>query len=241
MGFAIRRYQVIDSTNTHAKALAAEGLRNLCVTALRQTGGRGRMGRQFFSPEGSGLYVSLLVSPSVKGEDGALLTTFAAVAVAEVLEEMTGAKAQIKWVNDVYLNGKKVCGILTEGSVNYTTGEYDYAVIGIGINLHDMHFPAELASIASDVETETGVRLDGETVLQALLARFEDMDGQIAEGSFMDGYRARCFVIGKDVTVFRGTETYPAKVLDVNQRGELLILRDGEPITLQSGEVSVRL
>ena len=241
MGFAIRRYQVIDSTNTHAKALAAAGERNLCVTALRQTGGRGRMGRQFFSPEGSGLYFSLLVSPCVKGGDGALLTTFAAVAVAEVLEEMTGAKAQIKWVNDVYLQGKKVCGILTEGSANYTTGEYEYAVIGIGINLHDMHFPAELASIASDVETETGVRLDRESVLQALLAKFEGMDEQIAEGSFMDGYRARCFVIGKDVTVFRGTETYPAKVLDVNARGELLISVEGETKTLQSGEVSVRI
>ena len=241
MGFAIRRYQVIDSTNTHAKALAAEGLRNLCVTALRQTGGRGRMGRQFFSPEGSGLYFSLLVSPCVKGEDGALLTTFAAVAVAEVLEEMTGAKAQIKWVNDVYLQGKKVCGILTEGAVDYTGGNFAYAVIGIGINLHDMHFPAELASIASDVETETGVRLDRESVLQALLAKFEGMDEQIAEGSFMDGYRARCFVIGKDVTVFRGTETYPAKVLDVNARGELLISVEGETKTLQSGEVSVRL
>lgn len=241
MGFSIQRFDTIDSTNTHAKALAAAGKRNLCVTALRQTGGRGRMGRQFFSPEGSGLYFSLLVSPKVKGEDGALLTTFAAVAVAEVLEELTGVGADIKWVNDVYLNGKKVCGILTEGSVNYTTGEYEYAVIGIGINLHDMQFPPELSAIASDVETETGISLDRETVLQVLLAKFESMDKRIAEGFFMESYRARCFVIGKNVTVFRGTETYPAKVLDVNARGELLISVEGETKTLQSGEVSVRI
>ncbi len=241
MGFSIERHSTIDSTNTYAKALASTGVRNLCIMALRQTGGRGRMGRQFFSPEGSGLYFSLLVSPTVKGEDGALLTTFAAVAVAEVLEELTGAKTDIKWVNDVYLGGKKVCGILTEGSVDYATGAYDYAVIGVGINLHDMHFPTELASIASDVETETGVRLDRETVLQALLTKFEGMDARIREGSFMNEYRARCYVIGKDVTVFRGTEQYPAKVLNVNNRGELVILQDGVEKILQSGEVSVRI
>ncbi len=199
------------------------------------------MGRQFFSPGGSGLYCSVLVSPTVKGEDGALLTTFAAVAVAEVLEELTGMRADIKWVNDVYLHGKKICGILTEGSVNYTTGVYDYAVIGMGINLGKTEFPQELASIASDVETETGMRLQTETVLQALLAKFEDVDKRIAEGSFMEAYRSRCMVIGKDVTVFRGTETYPAKVLDVNERGELLISVEGEIKTLSSGEVSIKV
>ena len=239
--FLLEKHTEIDSTNNRAKALALEGKRNLCVVADRQTGGRGRMGRQFFSPEGSGLYFSLLISPTVKGEDGALLTTFAAVAVAEVLEELTGKETAIKWVNDVYMNGKKICGILTEGSVDYETGRFAYAVIGIGINLGKTAFPEELAFIASDVERETGVSLSRDTVLQALLAKFERMEEALETGAFMETYRKKCFVLGKDVTVTRGNERFPAKALDVNARGELVVEADGRIMTLPSGEVSVRM
>ena len=239
--FTIEKHKEINSTNTRAKELAAAGKRNICVTADYQTGGRGRMGRQFFSPEGSGLYFSLLLSPSAKGEDGALLTTFAAVAVAEVLEELTGKETAIKWVNDVYMNGKKICGILTEGSVDYETGRFAYAVIGIGINLGKTAFPEELASIASDVERETGVSLSRDTVLQTLLAKFDRMEEALETGAFMETYRKKCFVLGKDVTVTRGNERFPAKALDVNARGELVVEANGQTMILPSGEVSVRM
>ena len=239
--FTIERHREIDSTNNRAKLLAAEGKRNICVVADRQTGGRGRMGRQFFSPEGSGLYFSLLISPTVKGEDSALLTTFAAVCVAETLEELTGVSAAIKWVNDVYMNGKKICGILTEGALNYENGTFDYAVIGIGINLGKTAFPEELASIASDVETETGVSLSRDTVLQALLTKFERMEEVLLTGAFMEAYRKKCFVLGREVTVLRGTERFATKVLDVNFRGELVVETEGNVNTLSSGEVSVRI
>lgn len=239
--FTIEKHKEINSTNTRAKELAAAGKRNICVTADYQTGGRGRMGRQFFSPEGSGLYFSLLISPTVKGEDGALLTTFAAVAVAEVLEELTGGETAIKWVNDVYMNGKKICGILTEGSVDYETGRFAYAVIGIGINLGKTAFPEELASIASDVERETGVSLSRDTVLQTLLAKFDRMEEALETGAFMETYRKKCFVLGREVTVLRGTERFAAKVLDVNFRGELVVEANGQTMILPSGEVSVRM
>ena len=239
--FTIERHREIDSTNNRAKLLAAEGKRNICVVADRQTGGRGRMGRQFFSPEGSGLYFSLVVTPTVKGEDSALLTTFAAVCVAETLEELTGVSAAIKWVNDVYMNGKKICGILTEGALNYENGTFDYAVIGIGINLGKTAFPEELASIASDVETETGVKLNKDLLLERLLERFAHMESALAQGDFMEAYRKRCFVLGKDVTVTRGSEIFAAKALDVNAKGELLVEAAGERMTLSSGEVSVRM
>lgn len=239
--FTIEKHKEINSTNTRAKELAAAGKRNICVTADYQTGGRGRMGRQFFSPKGSGLYFSLLISPTVKGEDGALLTTFAAVAVAEVLEELTGGETQIKWVNDVYMNGKKICGILTEGAVNYETGELEYAVIGVGINVGKTAFSEELSAIASDVERETGVSLSRDTVLQTLLAKFDRMEEALETGAFMETYRKKCFVLGREVTVLRGTERFAAKVLDVNFRGELVVETEGNVITLSSGEVSVRL
>ena len=239
--FTIERHREIDSTNNRAKLLAAEGKRNICVVADRQTGGRGRMGRQFFSPEGGGLYFSLVVTPTVKGEDSALLTTFAAVCVAETLAELTGVSAAIKWVNDVYMNGKKICGILTEGALNYENGTFDYAVIGIGINLGKSAFPEELASIASDVERETGVKLDKDLLLNRLLERFEHMEEALRSGDFMEAYRKKCFVLGREVTVLRGTERFAAKVLDVNFRGELVVEAEGNVITLSSGEVSVRI
>ena len=170
-----------------------------------------------------------------------MLTTFAAVAVAEVLEALTGKETAIKWVNDVYMNGKKICGILTEGSVDYETGKFAYAVIGIGINLGKTAFPEELASIASDVERETGVTLSRDSVLQALLAKFDRMEEALEIGSFMETYRKKCFVLGKDVTVTRGHERFPAKALDVNARGELVVEADGRIMTLPSGEVSVKM
>jgi BirA family biotin operon repressor/biotin-[acetyl-CoA-carboxylase] ligase len=239
--FTIEKHKEINSTNTRAKELAAAGKRNICVTADYQIGGRGRMVRQFFSPDGSGLYFSLLISPTVKGEDGALLTTFAAVAVAEVLEELTGKETAIKWVNDVYMNGKKICGILTEGSVDYETGCFAYAVIGIGINVGKTAFSEELSSIASDVERETGVKLDKDLLLNRLLERFEHMEEALRSGDFMEVYRKKCFVLGREVTVLRGTERFAAKVLDVNFRGELVVETEGNVITLSSGEVSVRI
>lgn len=239
--FTIERHGCIGSTNDRAKQLARDGKRNVCVIAERQTGGRGRMGRQFFSPEGAGLYVSLLLSPSVRGEDSALLTTYAAVAVAQTVEELTGAKTAVKWVNDVYLGGKKICGILTEGAIDFATGQFSYAVIGIGINVRRQNFPEELAAIASDIETETGVALDREQLLARLLERFEGSDGAISDKSFMQFYRSRCFVIGKTVDIYRGNERFSAEVLDVNDRGELVVRTNGTIQLLQSGELSVRV
>ena len=239
--FLLEKHTEIDSTNNRAKLLAAEGKRNICVVADRQTGGRGRMGRRFFSPAGSGLYFSLLISPMVKGEDGALLTTFAAVCVAEVLEKLTGQETAIKWVNDIYMNGKKICGILTEGSVDFATGAFRHAVIGIGINLGKTAFPEELASIASDVESETGVRLSRDTVLQALLTKFERMEEALVTGAFMETYRNKCFVLGKGGGVIRGSESFPAKALDVNRRGELVVETENGTMILPSGEVSVKV
>ncbi len=241
-GFALEVHDRIGSTNDRAKQLAAEGAGKVCVIADRQESGKGRMGRSFFSPPGTGLYLSLVLRPSLRGEDAALLTTFAAVAVAETVEAMTGAKAAIKWVNDVYVGGKKVCGILTEGSVDFESGGFSYAVVGIGVNLRKCVRPPELASVATDLESETGVRVDRSLFASALLRRFADVERVLRERSFLDAYRARCFVLGKDVTVFRGSERFSARAVDVGPRGELLVdPGDGVLRALQSGEVSVRV
>ena len=125
--------------------------------------------------------------------------------------------------------------------MDYETGRFAYAVIGIGINLGKTAFPEELASIASDVERETGVSLSRDTVLQTLLAKFDRMEEALETGAFMETYRKKCFVLGKDVTVTRGNERFPAKALDVNARGELVVEANGQTMILPSGEVSVRM
>lgn len=239
--FLIERHEVISSTNDRAKALASEGKRNICVIADRQTGGRGRMGRSFYSPSGCGLYLSVAFAPKVHGEDSALLTTYAAVAVWECIRELTGMTADIKWVNDVYLHGKKVCGILAESKIDYTTGMFDYAVLGIGINVKKTPFPDELAAIASDLETETGVCIDREELTALLLQKLSDMEAAFETRAFMQTYRANCLVLGKEIEVIRGGERFAAHALDVTDRGELLIRVGDETRVLQSGEVSVRI
>ena len=174
-------------------------------------------------------------------ENAVTVTGAASVAVMRAIRALCCRQTQIKWVNDVYMNGKKICGILTEGSVDYETGKFAYAVIGIGINLGKTAFPEELASIASDVERETGVKLDKDLLLNRLLERFEHMEEALRSGDFMEAYRKKCFVLGREVTVLRGTERFAAKVLDVNFRGELVVETEGNVITLSSGEVSVRI
>lgn len=233
MSFQIEHHTVIRSTNDRAKELAAEGKRYICVVADSQTGGRGRSGRPFYSPPGSGLYLSVILPP----EDLALMTVRAAVYVAETVEALSGAQAGIKWVNDILLCGKKVCGILAEGAFG-PDGKPAYAVVGIGINLLRTVFPEELKPIAGDIETLSGKRVDGNELLMRLLDRFRTRNE--SRESVLSSYRSRCVTLGQSVTVIRGAERFLATALSVDDGGGLWVDRDGERILLQSGEVSVR-
>lgn len=241
-GYTVELHDCLGSTNDRAKELAAGGARKMCVIADRQEGGKGRMGRSFFSPSGAGLYLTVILHPAIRGEDCALLTTYAAVAVAEAIEELTGAKAAIKWVNDVYLGGKKICGILTEASVDFETGGFAYAVVGIGINVRKTALPEELQPIVTDLETETGVIVDRNRLAAALLRRFADVDAVLREGTYLTSYSERCFVLGQDVLVTRGAQQFSARAVAINNRGELLV-DDGSGVlrALNSGEVSVKV
>lgn len=223
-GFAWEHFESIDSTNNYAKALARQGFSRVAVTADGQTGGRGRNGRVFCSEKGAGLYLSVVLP----AEECDLLTIRAAVAVAEAIEELTGADAGIKWVNDIFVGGKKVCGILAEG----VGGK---AVLGIGVNLKKQEFPEELQYIAGDLETLTGVIVPPEVMAEAILSRLESPKAPL------EAYRKRCFVLGKEVTVFRGEEIFGATALRILDDGGLVVLRSGKEETLRSGEVSVRV
>ena len=145
----------IDSTNRYVKQLGAAGApEGRVVIANRQSAGRGRLGRSFFSPGEKGIYMSVLLRPEIELERAVLITSMAAVAVARAIERVSDIPAKIKWVNDIFLNRKKVCGILTESGINAETGKLEYAVLGIGVNVGSMEFPEELKGIATSVSNE---------------------------------------------------------------------------------------
>src|SRR5574344_304851 len=263
---AVFAFNSIDSTNTEAKRRAAETgsfraadgsltkegacLHRALIAAGQQTAGRGRMGRPFFSPQNSGVYMSIVFSPLHGVSDPALMTAAAAVAVCHAVESCYGADCRIKWVNDVFAGGKKICGILTEGITNFETGIIEAAIVGIGINITDSGFSPELANVAGSIQgalkaSSRDMPRVSRNVLAAhvtaeLLAIFDsgDSSGRIAE------YRKRSFLTGKTLFVnpaagMTGT-SYQAKVTGISDDAGLIVrLDDGSIKTLHSGEVSL--
>lgn len=235
----------VDSTNTAARRLAEGGeAEGMVVIANEQTAGKGRMGRSFFSPSGSGIYMSIILRPHIPASDALLITTAAAVSVAGAIEEVTGADAQIKWVNDIYCGGKKVCGILTEASMDFESGGITYAVLGIGINLTRPQggFPGELDSVAVSVlgdscEPDTKARL-----IALILEKFCFHYKELAQKHFMDEYRRRSCVIGKEVYVISSNSREEASVLEIDDDAGLVVkLKSGEVKHINSGEISIRV
>lgn len=239
-------HDTLDSTNTYAKQLALSGSSHgTVVVARRQTGGKGRLGRSFYSPR-NGIYLSIIIQPDFDITKAGLVTTAAAVAVCDAVEAVCGLQAKIKWVNDIYVSGKKVCGILTEGINDFETGQIESLIIGIGINTSVEDFPEELLPIAGAIEGNYS-----RTALTAeIISRTLDLMKDIEARSFLDSYREKSLVIGKNVTVFKGIyktdpneiPSRPARVLDIDDDGGLVVIYpDGTRETLTSGEISIRL
>ena len=240
-------YDTIDSTNLKARQLAMDGApHGTVVLAKQQTSGRGRLGRSFFSPR-EGIYLSIVIKPDFDVSKSVLVTSAAAVAVANAIEKVCGLESKIKWVNDGYIDGKKVCGILTEGISDFETGQIEHLILGIGINTTVKDFPAELLATAGAAEgTYSKSALAAETITQAL-GYIEDLDS----ASFLPAYKEKSLVIGKTVTVYQGRYKVnpedeitgvPARVLDIADDGGLIVLyADGHQEKLVSGEISIRI
>ncbi len=237
-------FEELDSTNSYLKELAAKGAQEgTVIIANRQSAGRGRLGRSFFSPEEKGIYMSILLRPDISLERAVLITSMAAVAVAEAIEQVSGIKTKIKWVNDIFLNKKKVCGILTEAGIDAETGALEYAVLGIGVNVGKMVFPEELKHIATSVSNECGFEVSKETLIDKILEQLEQWYPTIADGSFLEESKKRSILLGNDIRVIDETVpggSYSAKAVDINELGNLIIEREGKLQVLNSGEVSIR-
>lgn len=231
-----------ESTNTYLKREAEKGApEGTIVIALSQSGGRGRRGRSFFSAEG-GLYMSILLRPTLVPDKATLITAAAAVAVARAIEGLTGLSPKVKWVNDILLSGKKLAGILTEAALTAQGDRLSYAVLGIGINVAKQAFPPEISAIA----TSLGEHLSTPPTLPALavacLSELEKVLSDVTSPDLMDAYRALSFVTGKTVTVIGHGEEYTARVSEILDDGSLSVIdENGNEHILSSGEISVRL
>ena len=232
-------YESLPSTNLSAKEYAATHASDAVIVAKGQTAGRGRLGRSFASDFGAGIYMSILIHPKKSISDTLKLTALAGVAVCRAIEKNTELNPKIKWVNDIQVQGKKVSGILAEGGFG-TDGVLDYAVVGIGLNVLKRDF-GELSEIAGALGDFTQNLPDMEKLTRDIVREFYRIYGLREHSAELEYYRSHSSVIGKDITVYRAAESYPARAIDIN--GDFaLVVNDGEKESaISSAEVSVRV
>ncbi len=228
----------IDSTNTEMKRRALDPNKPDVIVANTQTSGRGRLGRSFFSPSNTGIYMSMLAVP--KSDENILLyTTATAVAVCLAIEKLTDKNPLIKWVNDIYIDGKKVCGILAEAVTDEFNKSVRYIIIGIGINWGDAKFPDEICEVAGSVCKENE-RILRNAVIAEIINEFRKIEETIFDKMFIEEYRKRSMVLGKKIVVLNTNEVGVAE--DIDENGALVItLESGESKTLSTGEISIRI
>lgn len=243
-GHPLHFYQELGSTNIQAKLEAEEGAaEGTLVMADMQTAGRGRRGRSWSSPAGVNLYFTLILKPSYGVERASGVTLVMALAVAAGIREASGVRAEIKWPNDIVVNGRKVCGILTEMSVERNV--IRYVVIGVGVNVGLQEFPREAADTATSLQAECGREISKDSLTENIMAAFEryyenylrqgDLSGVLTE------YDSLLVNRGKKVRVLDPKGEYQGLALGINDRGELLVEReDGTVAEVYAGEVSVR-
>lgn len=235
----IEYYDTLPSTNAFLKSRAKSEKEGLVVVADSQTEGHGRFDRKFYSPANTGIYMSILLKPETTGFNATRITCAAAVAVAKAIETLSGKETQIKWVNDVLIDGKKVCGILTEGSINPKSGSLEYTVLGIGVNLFlpENGFEKEIENIAGYVFEEFDPTLKDKFIKEVLKNIFTHYNNDI-----LNEYRNRSAVIGKDILVIKNNETKNAKALLIDDNFRLNVrYNDKTEEFLDSGEISIKI
>ncbi len=241
----IIEFDRIDSTNLEAKRLASGGKDEWTVVmANSQNMGRGRLGRSFFSPEGSGLYMSVILRPKITPADAQLITVAAAVAVSRAIEKVFSRRAGIKWVNDLILDGKKICGILTESALDPKSGMLEYAVLGIGINLFapKEKMPDELKDIVGFVCDSECTASKKQQLTEEILRIFKQYYDGLTERSYLEEYRDRSVLKNTPVTVIKGDKRRNALAHGIDESFRLEVeYADGTQESLSGGEVSIRL
>ncbi len=243
IGQQIIYFDSIDSTNSYAKKEANKLKDGTVILSEEQLLGRGRRGRSWSSPKGTGIWMSLVLKPNIPPTEGVKMTQIAAAAVCKAIRELTGLNALIKWPNDIVINGKKICGILTEmaGELN----EVNYIIVGIGINVNTDGFACELKEKATSLFIEGGKKIDRRELVVNILKNFEalyniyikdlDLDETLV---IVKNYSA---ILGKEIKIIQGNLEKKARAIDINNEGLLLVqMDDGNKELISSGEVSIR-
>ena len=239
----IEIFDKIDSTNNYLKSCYKNNKKEFhIVIANSQTNGKGRLNRQFYSPSNNGIYFSFLLFPKIPLEDCVFLTTIAAVSVYRAIKKVFSLETQIKWVNDIYCKGKKLCGILTESSFDSIANKLNYAIVGIGINFKKSQFPNDISNIAISLEGCVKITCDKNTLIAEIINNFEELYNKLPNKEFIEEYREKSMLIGKKVTVIQNDISYEAKVLDIDENANLVVNdNNGIEHTLFHGEVSLKI
>ena len=247
VGKRIDCFDSIDSTNAYLKRIALDGAPDGTVAvAAEQTSGRGRRGRSFQSAAGKGVYLSILLRPKLAPSQLMPLTGLIAVAMSRAVDRVAGTHSQIKWTNDLILNGRKLCGILTELSVEGETGELQYVVAGIGFNVsqREEDFDGEVSKIATSILRETGRLISRAELSAAMIEELDALYTALRSGEtsgYLDEYRRRCVTIGREVQLLWQDTKEKVTALDVDEEFGLIVRRENGTVeTVRTGEVSVR-
>lgn len=243
MGRNIHHFNSIDSTNSKAKEIALDEKEGTVLIAEEQTEGKGRMGRSWVSPKGKGIWMSIILKPNVEPMKVPKLTLVGAAAVYKALENM-GIKAQIKWPNDVLIDGKKICGILTEMSGELNMVNYVIMGIGINVNLDEGDFPEELKDKATSLKISTGKEISRKELTANILNEFEKLYLKFKEEDNIEEVlkisRENSILLGEEVRIIRGNNIKIGKAIDINDNGELVVEVGDKVEKIISGEVSLR-
>ncbi|ABW18006.1 biotin--[acetyl-CoA-carboxylase] ligase [Alkaliphilus oremlandii] len=243
MGRELIVFDSIDSTNTYGKNNADHLMDGTIILSEEQLAGRGRRGKDWSSPKGTGIWMSMVLKPDIPPTEGVKTTQIAAAAVCKAIRDLTGLDALIKWPNDIVVNGRKVCGILTEmaGQLN----KIDYIVVGIGINVNNTEFPEGISAVATSLQIEYGKKIDRKELIVRIIKNFEALYHSYIENlnltevvAIVRDYSA---VIGKEIKVIHGTSERIVTVHDIDEEGFLIVESgDGKREVIFSGEVSIR-
>lgn len=243
IGKRIIYFSSLDSTNTYAKNTAKELPHGTVIISEEQTGGRGRLGRDWFSPKGEGIWMSIILKPDIPPTEGMKMTQIAAAAVVKAIHRVLGLKVLIKWPNDLVYKGKKLCGVLTEmaGELN----KIDYLIVGMGINANNLSFSKDLETVATSLALHKGQPIDRQELIISILEEFEELYLDYMKESNLSSslkiVRNYSAVLGKNIYIIKGREKLKGQGLEIDDMGLLKVrYEDGSEETLYTGEVSIR-
>ncbi len=227
-------FETVDSTNLEAKRQVKSGCRlPLLIVADSQTAGKGRMGRSFYSPSSTGLYMSYVYEPETAFSDSITVTSAAAVAVVRAIEKLTDLTPEIKWVNDIYIEGKKVCGILTEA----VTADKTAVIIGIGVNITTSGFPIDLRETATSLNAD----IDRNELIKEIVDNLVELIKGLPQRTFLPEYKKKSLVLGKEICFLTNGKAQEGVSVDINQDGGLVVKTEDGLLTLSTGEITLRL